>query len=442
VRIITSRLRKGDKYFGLLSTNDIMAELAELRRIWESAGRPGAHKFRQAALRKGLKNLTAKEASDFVKAQSVGQIFAPPPKSDGKITSPEINARWQADIIDFKTKTPEKNKGYRLILICVDIFSRSMYVEPLESKEPTEVAAAFEKILHRARERKTVVKGKTGGRSSEVREITTDLGQEFKGLFADMLQRRGIAHTFKESINTLAIVDAAIRTLKDMIARAMTDEGSDSWLAVLPSVVEAYNSNSHSGIMNAAPNEVKSSPALQYELEKQSGYDTAHNVALSEARAEKLSAAGAFRTLEPRSTWNRAGQARYSEKVHIVAGVGSKNVISTEGVDVPIKNVKPVPSAAKGVKIPSELKPGRPIREAGSKEALRPFAIALTGILGNEALTIQRAGIMLRKIPGFAAAMTEARITGIGSFMRFLSLFGGEFVVEGVAPRQTVRKGP
>ena len=321
-----------------------------------------------------------------------------------------------------------------MILLCVDIFSRTMYAEPRRTKEPREVAAACEKIAQRARGR---IRGKA--REEAIHELTTDQGQEFKGPFAEMLQRRNIAHTFKEGMNTLAVVDAATRTLKDMISKAMTDENKDSWLAVLSDVVRAYNGNSHSGIMNAAPNEVKKSPVLQYELEKQAGYDTAHNVALVEGRANRLSDAGAFRTLEPRSTWNRAGQARYSEKVHVVAGIGSKNVISTEGVDVPIRNVKPVPKdSSSDVKVPSELKPGRPIREAGAREALRPFAVALKGMLGQ--LTMQRAGIMLRKVPGFAEAMEEARITGIGSFVRFLRLFGDDFVVEGTAPKQTIHR--
>ena len=41
-----------------------MAELAELRAIWQRAGRPGRDKFRDAVKRSGL-NLTVKDAADF-----------------------------------------------------------------------------------------------------------------------------------------------------------------------------------------------------------------------------------------------------------------------------------------------------------------------------------------------------------------------------------------
>ena len=409
-------------------------ELAELRLIWQGAGRPSAAKLRIAAQKRGL-DITLKKATEFLKQQPVNQIFAPPPKSDGKITSPELNSRLQVDLLDFKARSPEKNDGFRAVLLCVDIFSRYLYTEPLKTKEPEEVAAAFQKILRRVHGNRLHTKS----RPQPVREVTTDKGEEFKGPFAEVLEKHDILQTFKEGPNTLAIVDAAIRTLKNTLAKAMVDKETNSWVDMLPEAVASYNSNSHAGIMNAAPEDVSKTPVLQYELEKKSGYNTARNVALHKARVEKLSAAGAFRTLEPRTTWNRAGQARYSEKVHKIAGIGDKNVISTEGVDVPIKNVLPVAANSADVKVPSELKPGRPIREAGAKEALRPFAVALKGILGEDAMSLQGAGSKLRKIPGFAEAMTAHNISGIGSVQCFLNLFSGEFVMEGRAPNATVK---
>ncbi len=84
--------------------------LAELKAIWQAAGRPGVVKFTHAAQRAGL-SLTAKKAADFVHGEATAQVFVPAPKSEGKIGSPQLNERWQADLIDFKSKTPEKNNG-------------------------------------------------------------------------------------------------------------------------------------------------------------------------------------------------------------------------------------------------------------------------------------------------------------------------------------------
>ena len=51
------------------------------------------------------------------------------------------------------------------------------------------------------------------------------------------------------------------------------------------------------------------------------------------------------------------------------------------------------------------------------------------------------AGTKLRGLEGFAEAMVEQRITGIGALMRFLELFP-EFEVIGQAPEASVRLRP
>ncbi len=68
--------------------------LAQLRAIWQAAGRPGQAKFRVAAQLKGH-NLFVREAAYFVRVQPVAHVFAPPPKNDRKVTAPELSSRWQ-----------------------------------------------------------------------------------------------------------------------------------------------------------------------------------------------------------------------------------------------------------------------------------------------------------------------------------------------------------
>ena len=179
--------------------------------------------------RRGL-DVSPKQAQDFVRGQATAQVFAAPPKSNGKVTSPQLNERWQADLMDFKAQDPEKNKGYRAALLVVDIFSRFAYAEPLEGKTSEEVAAAFQRILKRvrtvcAREKQAYV---------QPTEVSTDSGNEFRGAFSELLERLDITQTFKTSINALAVVDATTKTLKDMMKKEMTATGSDSWAAALP----------------------------------------------------------------------------------------------------------------------------------------------------------------------------------------------------------------
>jgi hypothetical protein len=160
--------------------------------------------------------VTDKDVRDFVRAQSVAQVFQPAPRSTGKVTSARDTHRWQADLLDYKTKTAEKNRGFKVALVVTDVFSRKAFTEPAKSKSPADVAAAFERVLERA-----------GGAPVEV---STDGGAEFMGAFSEMLERRGIAQLYKEQRNSLAVNDAAMRTLKAMTAREMTASGNDSWV--------------------------------------------------------------------------------------------------------------------------------------------------------------------------------------------------------------------
>ena len=314
-------------------------------------------------------------------------------------------------MMDFKSRTPEKNDDFRLAIVCIDIFSRMLYAEPLKTKEPEEVAAAFQRIQRRA---------------GKPQEVSTDAGAEFKGAFSEMLEKQGVGQRFKESTNSLAVVDRAIGSLKASIAKEMVDTGSESWAKALPLAVKAHNSNSHPALLGSAPEDVKGTPVLQYELEKQSGYDMAVNRGINEdGRIQKLRELGAFRILLPKTTWTRAGVPRWSEKVYEFLHVYGQDVKAVDGTTAPIRNVLPVPLGSADVAVPRELKAGRPIRDEGSKAALRPFAAALRGWLGgapDKSLTLQGAGTKLRGLDGFADAMAASKITGIGALVRFLAL--------------------
>ena len=102
-----------------------------LQAVYDAAGRPGAAKLRDATRRRGL-DVSLKEAQDFVRGQSTAQVFAPPPKSNGKVTSPQLNERWQADLMDFKAQDPEKNK----------VDAEPTEDPPTESEGPSKVTPA------------------------------------------------------------------------------------------------------------------------------------------------------------------------------------------------------------------------------------------------------------------------------------------------------------
>ncbi len=108
-----------------------------------------------------------------------------------------------------------------------------MYAEPLKTKEQEEVTEAFQRIQR-------VARGRLLGKERAIpSNFTTDSGAEFKVPFSELLEKQGISQEFKEAQNSMAVVDAAIRTIKTSIAKEMVETESDSWAKALPFAVKA-----------------------------------------------------------------------------------------------------------------------------------------------------------------------------------------------------------
>ena len=57
------------------------------------------------------------------------------------------------------------------------------------------------------------------------------------------------------------------------MGKELTDSRSENWTKAMSNAANAINGNSHSALMKSAPNDVKGSAVLQYELEKKAGED-------------------------------------------------------------------------------------------------------------------------------------------------------------------------
>ena len=132
------------------------------------------------------------------------------------------------------------------------------------------------------------------------------------------------------SVNTLAVVDAAISKLK----RIISGYNSVSWNESLKKATRVFNESPNQNyLMGSAPDDYEKSPALQYELSKQSGLDVKHNNDKFKDRQEKLIQKGAFRIPMDREEWQRIDQPTFSGEVYKVqegnAFIGSDVLDST-----------------------------------------------------------------------------------------------------------------
>lgn len=155
-----------------------------------------------------------------------------------------IDDRWQGDLMDV-SKYARQNKGVKFILVCIDIFSRFAFAEPLKSKGATDVASAFEKIFLRS------------GRYPHF-SLTTDQGKEFRNhQVKRVLESNCVKYHYVTTTDEIkcAVVERLIRTLREKIAKLQTYRGNMKYIDKLRDIVNGYNRTPHRTI-GCSPEEV------------------------------------------------------------------------------------------------------------------------------------------------------------------------------------------
>ena len=61
-----------------------------------------------------------------------------------------IDELWQMDLADMQAIATD-NDGYRYLLVCIDVFSKFVWVIPLKTKTGPALVTAFKKILESGR---------------------------------------------------------------------------------------------------------------------------------------------------------------------------------------------------------------------------------------------------------------------------------------------------
>ena len=127
-----------------------------------------------------------------------------------------------ADLVDYswqpsESKDKSDEPAFQYILIVQDVFSRRIMARPIRDKLAETCRKAFQSIVEEHHAKPNV--------------LSTDAGWEFKGAFDQYLEREGIFHQSKDprALNSQGTLDAAIRTLRPMLARIQAEETTKDW---------------------------------------------------------------------------------------------------------------------------------------------------------------------------------------------------------------------
>ena len=139
-----------------------------------------------------------------------------------------IDEIWAADLADM-TALSDDNDGYKFLLLVIDTFSKYGWIIPLKDKKGETVAKAI-KIIFK------------GGRRPK--KVWTDKGREFYNKnVMDLIELYSTENEEKSSI-----VERWIRTMKDKMWKYFTDNNTNTYIDVLPDLLEDYNNTVHSSI--------------------------------------------------------------------------------------------------------------------------------------------------------------------------------------------------
>lgn len=150
-----------------------------------------------------------------------------------------IDDLWQADLVEMGNYSSENNE-YRYMLTVIDTFSKFAWAEPIKSKNALDVCKSMENILNLGRVPKN---------------LHTDDGKEFfNKIFDKLMKKYNINHYSTYSVMKASIVERFNRTLKGMMWKEFSYNGSYNWIDLYKDLIDAYNRKIHRTIKMAPVN--------------------------------------------------------------------------------------------------------------------------------------------------------------------------------------------
>jgi transposase InsO family protein len=149
----------------------------------------------------------------------------------------------QTDLIDMRDLRAA-NDNVSFLLLLIDVFSRKVWVYPLERKTAVAVAAALRAWLDG-------LKGKR-----KVKAISHDSGAEYLNApVRKLLAERGIEQRIALGTSKACYAERANKTIQVLIYKWLSDRETTRYIDQLPKIVETYNKRGHRSLQFMTPEE-------------------------------------------------------------------------------------------------------------------------------------------------------------------------------------------
>ena len=129
------------------------------------------------------------------------------------------------------------NKGYKFLLTCIDVFSKSAWVVPIKNKMGESLVNGFQSILDLSRSHE---------------KLQTDKGTEFLNHNFQSFSKENSIHFFiTNSELKVSVVQSFNRTLKTCMWKYFMAKNICVYIDILQDIVQGYNNSYHQSIGRA-----------------------------------------------------------------------------------------------------------------------------------------------------------------------------------------------
>ena len=155
--------------------------------------------------------------------------------TDAVATQHDIDYRviWCSDLVEMQ-RFSKWNKGYRYLLMVLDLFSKYGWIVPLKDKKGETVTEAFKTIFKEGR---------------KPQYLWTDKEKEYYNKnMKELLEKNNITLYSTENEEKSSVCERWNRTIKTKMWKQFTVQGNTEYLDILPKILEQYNNTKHSSI--------------------------------------------------------------------------------------------------------------------------------------------------------------------------------------------------
>jgi hypothetical protein len=295
---------------------------------------PGLTKLKKI-VKKANPDISDKEVVEFYNNEITTQLTKKQDKKveQGHMIAYFVNEIWLLDIVDL-VKYNLFNKGYKYLLLAVDVFSRKVFTTPLKGKDIPNVLQGFRELI----------------KHEKPRTILSDHEPAFIGNeFYEYLKKKEIVLNVNKlgDHHALGILDNFVKKLKTILTKLFLKNNSTNWIDSIKSIIAHHNKSDHTALKGVSPNDATTKDDYQKVLNINIEKNLKNKIVSDLEIGDKVR-----KDLLYNDKFAKRTETRWSGKVYKVVKVINRTIHLDDGSIMKRENLLKAPETAKDYEDP------------------------------------------------------------------------------------------